>query len=277
MTGRAGSHRNTLVVAAVVLVCALSVPHGAAAQRGRGGGRPDISSLGSPTDFYVHPLFAGNPTYDGRLTFARIKYRGFAHYTNEGPGWAHDFPEADENLMKIMKEVTSAHPFIVEGKIRGGAIVALDDPLLFRYPVSYLSEPGGWFPNDNEVKGMRAYLLKGGFVIVDDFGGNDWPNFIAQMNKVLPGVRPVPLTGKEPIFDTFYKVDVTKVTSYRGRASFFALYENNDPKKRLLMIANYNADVGDGWQWAGQGFIPVDVTNEAFKLGVNYLVYGLTH
>ena len=151
MTGRAGSYRHALVAA--VTLAALITGHDAAAQRGRGG-RPDISSLGSPTDFYVHPLFAGNPTYDGRFTFARIKYRGFAHYTNEGPGWAHDFPEADENLMKILKEVTSARPFIVDGKIRGGAIVALDDPQLFRYPVSYLSEPGGWFPNDQGALGL---------------------------------------------------------------------------------------------------------------------------
>lgn len=273
MTGRRGSQWKAVVAAAAVLGVILA--HDAAAQRR--GGRPDFAELGSPTDFYVHPVFAGNPAYDGRITFARIKYRGYAHFTNEGPGWAHDYPSADENLMKIMKEVTSARPFIFEGKMRGGVIVALDDPALFRYPVAYLSEPGGWFPNDAEVKGMRAYLLKGGFVIVDDFGDNDWVNFVAQMNKVLPGVRPVPLTGKEPIFDSFYRVDVSKVTSYRGQATFFAIYENNDPRKRLMMIVNRNADIGDGWQWAGQGFIPVDVTNEAFKLGVNYLVYGLTH
>jgi hypothetical protein len=249
------------------------------AQRPGGGRRGfDISALGSPDDFYVPPKFAGNPVYDGRVTFARIKYRGFRHWSgNEGPGWSHDYPEADEHLMRILKEVTSTRPFIEQGKVRGGAIVALDDPNLFRYPVSYLSEPGGWYPTEAEVKGMRAYLLKGGFMIVDDFGAGDWANFSMQIARVLPNVRPVTLTGKEPIFDSFYKVDVSNIRSYRGRAVFMGIYENNDPRKRLMMILNVNADVGEGWQWAGSGFVAVDVSNEGFKLGVNYLVYSLTH
>jgi hypothetical protein len=264
----------------VACLLAAAAPLAASAQRPGGGGRRgiDISALGSPDEFYVPPKFAGNPAYDGRFTFARIKYRGFRHWSgSEGPGWAHDYPEADEHLMRILKEVTSVHPFIEEGKVRGGAIVALDDPNLFRYPVSYLSEPGGWYPTDAEVKGMRAYLLKGGFMIVDDFGAQDWANFSTQIGRVLPNVRPVTLTGKEPIFDSFYKVDVSNVRSYRGRAVFMGIYENNDPKKRLMMILNVSADIGESWQWAGTGFMAVDVSNEGFKLGVNYLVYSLTH
>ena len=111
----------------------------------------------------------------------------------------------------------------------------------------------------------------------DDFGFSDWTNFMGQMQKTLPGVRPIPLTGKESIFDSFYKVDISNVRSVRGRAQFFGVFEHNDPRKRLMMIVNYSADIGDSWQWAGQGFIAVDATNEAFKLGVNYLVYALTH
>ena len=257
----------------------LSVAEAQRRPGGGGGGRGGdfVGSFGNPDDFYAHPDFAGNPVYDGRFVFARIKYRGYAHFTNEGPGWAHDYPTADEHLMKILKEVTTMRPFVLKGSVHGSALVALDDPALFRYPVSYLSEPGGWFPTDLEVAGLRKYLLKGGFVIVDDFAFGDWNNFIVQMAKVLPGARPVPLTGKEPIFDSFYKVDITNVRSVRGRAQFFGIYEHNDPRKRLVMIVNYSADIGDSWQWAGQGFIAVDATNEAFKLGVNYLVYALTH
>ena len=271
--------RSDMIRTAAMAVGALALASNVGAQRQRGGGgRPDFAAaFGSPNEFYVHPEFAGNPPYDGRFTFARIKYRGFAHMTNEGPGWAHDYPTADEHLMRILKEVTTMRPFVLQGPIRGSAIVALDDPELFRYPVSYLSEPGGWFPTDLEIAGLRKYLLKGGFVIVDDFGQQDWANFMAQMNKTLPGVRPVPLSGKEPIFDSFYKVNVSKIDTNRGRAAFLGIFENNDPKKRMLMILNYPADVGDSWQWAGQGFQSVDVSNEAFKLGVNYLVYALTH
>ena len=62
-----------------------------------------------------------------------------------------------------------------------------------------------------------------------------------------------------------------------GQGSFYAYYEKNDPKKRLLVIADYSQDVGDAWQWSGTGFMPIDVSNEAFKLGVNYVIYALTH
>ena len=279
LTRRVGAARARRALAVIAIAsCLGALASGAGAQRQRGGGRPDFAgALGNPNDFYVHPQFAGNPPYDGRFTFARIKYRGFLHFTNEGPGWAHDYPDADEHLMRILAEVTTMRPFVVQGPIRGGAIVALDDPALFRYPVTYLSEPGGWFPTDIEIGGFRKYLLKGGFTIVDDFGDRDWANFLTQIIKVLPGVRPVPLTGKEPIFDSFYKVNVSKVESYRGIARFYGVFENNDPKKRMLMILNVAADIGESWQWAGQGFQSVDVSNEGFKLGVNYLVFSLTH
>ncbi len=254
---------------------------------GRGGRGIDPRLLGNPSDFYTPPDFHGNPAYDGRFTFARIKYRGFAHYSREGPGWSHDYPDADEHLMRILREVSAVRPFVASGKIVGGAIVALDDPQLFRYPVSYLSEPGGWFPNAAEVKGLHDYLLKGGFMILDDFGGStDWQNTQVQLQRALPGIRPQLLTGKEPIFDSFFKIDVKAVEQqcrtnyracYRGLPKYYAWFENNDPKKRILVLGNLDADIGEFWQWSAQGFAPVDVSNEAYKLGVNYLIYALTH
>jgi hypothetical protein len=258
----------------------LGLTAGATASAQRGFGRPDFSqSLGDPSTFYTPPSFAGNPAYDGKFTFARIKYRGYGRWSGrEGPGWAHDYPDAEIHFTKILKEVTSIRPFIEQGKMQGGVLVALDDPALFRYPVSYLSEPGGWFPNDAEVKGMHQYLMKGGFVIVDDFPRGSDANCIAQFAKVLPGLKPLQLTGTEPIFDAFYKVDLNKVRSeYGAHGGFYAYFVDNDPKKRMLAILNYNNDVGESWQWSGQGFQTVDVTNEAYKLGVNYMIYALTH
>ena len=273
----AGRARRALRAAAVV---ALVVP--LMAQRGGGGrgGRPNFSQyLGNPNDFYTPPDWHGNPPYDGRFTFARIKYRGFGRFSGrEGPGWSHDYPDADIHFMRIIREITSMHPFVESGRMMGGVIVALDEPALFKYPVAYLSEPGGWFPNDIEAKGLRDYLTKGGFLIVDDFPGNDWGTFNAAMQRVMPTAKVVELTGKEPIFDSFYKIDLAKVSGGNyGRTSYLGIYENNDPKKRLIAIINYNNDVGEAWQWSGQGFFPVDVSNEAYKLGVNYLVYALTH
>lgn len=277
------------VCRAVVMAaaCGLLVAAPAVAQRGggRGGGGGrfpggfDMSSLGDPNGFYTPPDFKGNPIYDGRFTFARIKYRGYGRWSRtEGPGWSHDYPDADVHFMKILREITSMRPFTDAGPIIGGAIVGFDEPELFKYPVAYLSEPGGWFPTPAEVTGLRNYILKGGFMIVDDFPPRDWGTFENAMNKAFPELKPVLMTGKEPIFDAFFKIDLKKIQrGAYGQGSFYAYYEKNDPKKRLLVIADYSQDVGDAWQWSGTGFMPIDVSNEAFKLGVNYVIYALTH
>lgn len=279
--GRAAAGRGlALAVATLCLATAVDAQRGG----GRGGGgridpREFANMLGGSGDFYTPPDFHGNVPYDGRFTFARIKYRGFGRWSGrEGPGWSHDYPDADIHFMRIMKEITSLRPFVESGQRLGGVIVALDDPLLFKYPVAYLSEPGGWFPNDAEAKGLRTYLQKGGFLIVDDFPSFSYSTFEQAIARVLPGAKIVQLTGKEALFDCFYTIDLTKMhPSYYGQGTWLGIYENNDPKKRLIAVIDYNNDVGESWQWSGTGFFSVDVTNEAYKLGVNYLIYALTH
>ncbi len=279
---------RSLMLLAVGCLCAgVFAPSVATAQRGnRGGGFQQF--FGSPDEFWTPPDFRGNPAYDGRFTFARIKYRGYMHWSGaEGPGWSHDYPNADEHLVKILKEVTTMKPYVPKKGMVGGVIVALDDPELFKYPVAYFSEPGGWMPNEKEVLGMRNYLMKGGFVIFDDFGGpQDWNTTLLQMRRALPDIRPVQLTGKEPIFDSFFKIDLKVVerqclanrrACYRGVPQWWGWYENGDPKRRLMAIGALNSDIGEFWQWSGTGFAAVDQSNEVFKLGVNFMIYALTH
>jgi uncharacterized protein DUF4159 len=261
------------------------------AQRRRGGGGFG-GYFGSPDEFYQPPMFNGNPAYDGHFTFARVQYRGFDHFSGrEGPGWSHDYPDAEENLSKILRDITNINPFVEEqgksGPIVGSALVRLDDPNLFKYPVSYMSEPGGWHPNDKEIAGLRAYLLKGGFMIFDDFregwnGSYDWTNLRQEMARALPNAKWVQLTGTEPIFHSFFDIDLSKAvsgTSAYGNnpPTYWALYEDNDPKKRLMVIANVDDDIGESWQWSGMGFVPIIAANETYKLGINYIVYALTH
>jgi hypothetical protein len=256
---------------------------GATAQR-RGGFN---QFFGGPNDFYKPPAFHGNPQYDGRVTFARIKYRGYQKFGREGPGWSHDYPDAEENFMKIVRDISAIHPFVDDGPIVGSAIVALDDPMLFKYPVSYMSEPGGWQPNDIEIAGLRNYLLKGGFMIFDDFRedprrGYDWTVLRENMTRALPNGKWVELKGSEPIFNCFFNVDLPKAvnstSAYGVRPpTYWGIYQDNDPKKRLMVIANVDNDIGESWQWSASGFIPIAAANETYKLGVNYWIYALTH
>jgi hypothetical protein len=274
------------IAAAGLVLAATSM---AQAQRGGRfpGGGGFAASLGDPNDYYTPPDFHGNPEYDGRFTFARIKYRGYDHWSRtEGPGWSHDYPDADTHLMNIVKEVTNMRPFVERGSVSGGAIVALDDQLLLKYPVAYLSEPGGWHPVESEVAGMKRYLQKGGFIIFDDFNRYDFQNLAVQMNRAFPELEWKQLTGREPIFGSFFSIDVKKIeqqcaanrrSCYRGIPKYWALYEQNDPRKHMLVLANVDADIGEFWQWSGSGFAPMDVSNEAYKLGVNWIVYALTH
>jgi uncharacterized protein DUF4159 len=239
---------------------------------------------GQDGDYYVPPDFKGNTRYDGRFTFARVRYRGMGCFAPEGPGWAHDYPVAERNLMQIMRDVTALRPFM-----DGGNILGLDDPELFKYPVAYLSEPGCWEPTEDDVKALRAYLLKGGFLIFDDFGdrrpycpgdGAELLNTQFQLQRAIPGAQLIRLTEAHPIFDSFFKIENLHMLfegGYRCDPEYYGVFEGNDPKKRMLAILNNNNDIGDFWQYSATGFVPIPISNEAYKLGVNYIVYALTH
>jgi hypothetical protein len=215
---------------------------------------------------------AADPPYDGRFDFARLSYAGTGCSTNEGPGWRHDYPAGERNLMRIMEDLTTLAPWTDSSGIFSPA-----DPELMKHPVAYLSEPGCWIPSEAEVKGLRTYLLKGGFLIVDDFRGKvRWTNFATQMLRAIPEGRFVTISRSDPVFKLFFDVSELQVDGGSG-AQFLGMYEDNNPKKRLLVLANYNTDIGDYWQWSASGRNPVDKTNQAYKLGVNYIIYGLTH
>ena len=227
-----------------------------------------------------------NFDYNGRFTFARIRFDPAVW----GPGpfywgydlkWNHDYPWAEENLARILEELTIMSP------TPGGNIIAADDPALFEHPLAYLCEPGFWEPNDSEVKSLRSYLLKGGFLIVDDFmdpylRGPQWRNFEIQIRRVLPEARLFELDVSHPVFSTFFHLEDLDFTHPKLpyiQTKFFGIYENNDPEQRLLLVANYNNDIGDYWEWSDQpnNWYPIDLTKKGFQLGVNYIIYGLTH
>jgi Domain of unknown function (DUF4159) len=268
--------RRWRLVAAVALVCGLAAAT-AFAQRGF---RGFFGFRRGP--FTVEP----NVPYDGQFTFVRVKYTTApgGYWYRGWPAWAHGYPVAERNLMKIMNEVS-----YLGARTDTINVLALDDPAIFRYPVIYIIEVGWWQMTDSEATALRAYLQKGGFVIVDDFkmpgwgggrGGGGWDHFAANMARVLPDARFYDMQASHPIFHCFFEIDSLDIIpqAYNaGRPIFRGLYEDNDPTKRLEMIVNYNTDVSQFWEWSGRGFRPIDETNEAYKLGVNYVMYGLTH
>jgi len=217
----------------------------------------------------------GNPSYDGRLTFVRLRYPGYGGMTNEGPGWMHDYPTAERHLLKIMSEMSDLRP-----RTDSSSVIDFGDPELMKYPIAYFSEPGYWQPTDEDVKNIHDYLLKGGFIIIDDFRQQHWFNLQDQMKRVLPDAQWLPVQPGSAVWDSFFRIeenDLMQPGIYGPPVQYLGIFEDNDPNKRLMVIANYNNDVGDAWQWSDQGFLPVDLTQEAYKLGVNYVMYALTH
>jgi hypothetical protein len=221
-----------------------------------------------------------NAPYDGRFTFVRIRFEpaggrelGFGRRGRDLK-WDHDTPRAERHFTRLLTELTTLKPYL-----EGGNILTLDDPELFRYPIAYLCEPGFWAPTDAQAGALRDYLAKGGFLIVDDFAGDQWDNFEAQMRRVLPSLRPLPMDVKHPIFDSFFHIESLDYTHpyWRLPSQFLGYFEDNDPSKRLLAIVNYNNDLAEYWEWSDTGFLPVELSNEAYKIGINYIVYAMTH
>jgi len=237
------------------------------------------------------PVFAADPSssvqdfpgvpYDGTYTFVRIRFntrgnRGFRRGFGRGggPGWAHDYPYADDNFIKILDEVTLLGP-----NTEGTNVLDASDPELHRYPIAYVSEPGEWAPTQAEADNLAAYLRKGGFLILDDFRSDyEWSNVEAIFNVLLPGHRFRVLDVEEPIFSSFFEIETLELpppTFQQYEPLFLGLHEDDDPEGRLMVIANFNNDIGDYWEYSDLGYVPIDLSNEAYKFGVNYVIYAM--
>jgi Domain of unknown function (DUF4159) len=222
--------------------------------------------------------YTGNARYDGRFTFVRISYPdnfgGFGR-RGGGPFWAHDYPRGEEHFLKILGALTSVPLHVEEHNI-----MSLSDPDLFKFPVIYLCEPGSWTMNDSDAAALRAFLQKGGFMIIDDMRYQQWTNLEYQMARVLPQGRWEDIGVDHPIFHSFYEIpQPDNIPQYYdpGKPIFRGMYEDNDRNKRLMVFVNYNTDISEFWEWSDTGYRPIDENNEAYKLGINEFMYGIIH
>jgi Domain of unknown function (DUF4159) len=212
--------------------------------------------------------------YDSNFVFTRISYGSdFGRFG--GGSWAHDYPMADRNLAAILEYITN-----MRVRLDGTNVFDLDDAGIFENPIIYVSEPGYWRITASEAVNLRAHLLKGGFIIFDDFEGDGhWQNMTAQMAQALPDHRFMPITVDHPIFHAFFDIRTLDVPhpSVRVVPRYMAMFEQNDPSRRMIALANWNNDLAEYWEWSAEGLFNPDPTNDAYRLGVNYIVYAMTH
>jgi hypothetical protein len=247
--------RRRFGAAGLVLVLALPLPAG-----------------GQGQDRWQADLGGANIPYNAKFTFSRIRYRGTGWFG--GSSWSHDYPRADRHLPLILKELTMLQP-----NVEGSNVFDLDDPEVFVHPIIYVSEPGFWHATESQAANLRRYMLKGGFVIFDDFEEEQLQNLETQLRRALPEHHPIEIDITHPIFHSFFEMKridfphplVNVIPRY------FGIFEDNNPRRRMMAILNHNNDLAEYWEWSASGLFPVDVTNDAYKLGVNYIIYAMTH
>ena len=255
--------RMRLIVAVLTLSALASVAFGQRFRRGY-------------TPAFDQPL-VGDPK---EWTFARLAYdgRGF----RGGSGWSVDYPYAEYHFSQAVERLTRIDVN------REGHVVSPNSDTLFDYPWLYAVEVGSWAFDPDQAARMREYLLRGGFLMVDDFHGNcEWTVFMDSMRRVFPDRVVVDIPRDHEIFRLATPIEqFTQVWGIILRNSGVT-YENGgvdptwrgifDDAGRLMVVINHNMDLGDGWEHANDPRYPTELTAIAYRFAINYVVYAMTH
>ncbi|MCR9295258.1 MAG: DUF4159 domain-containing protein [bacterium] len=224
------------------------------------------------------------------FTFARVRYSdGYGGYGYGGYGrkWATDFPDSDLNFSLRLQQLTAL-------KVNPDPVVVdLTDPSLFDYPFLYMIEPGNLMFGEEEVVALRKYLTNGGFMMVDDFWGEDeWWNFYREMKRVFPDREPQEVPLSHEIFQCVYplkeKPQVPSIHAFyggnryeyrRGDTSQANYQAFSDDEGRIMVFICHNTDLGDGWEREGENheYFQEYAVKKSYPLGINIVTYAMTH
>jgi hypothetical protein len=227
---------------------------------------------------------ADRVTPEAEFHMARLIYADSPHANRYGM-WAIDYPAAEYHITQGIRRLTRINA--ADDSIH----LALDDDRIFDHPWLFAQQVGTWSLSDAEAKRLREYLERGGFLVVDDFhGSNDWLIFTESIRRVFPDRPIINLQEGEPILHVFYDLDQrTQIPGRRhlvrtmsgeigaqmqGPASWKGIYSADG---RLMVAINYNMDMGDAWEHADDPVYPEPMTALAYKFGINYIVYAMTH
>ena len=244
----------------------------------------------APEFYFTRLLYRDNGRLGGYtmakpdFKFTCPEFGGKNFFPQQGWGWATDYPGADCKFMGGVDRLTGVrvHP--------DPNVIEILDPELFNYPYVYAVEVGGMFLSEEEAARLREYLLRGGFLHADDFWGlREKANFEEQMRKVFPERTMEPLPLNHEIFHTFFDVDallqIPNVSNgcYGGRTwerpddTKPAIYGISDDNGRLMVGVTYNTDLGDAWEYMDLPCYPVKYSGYAYRVGVDFMIYAMTH
>jgi hypothetical protein len=227
--------------------------------------------------------------WPGEYTFVRIIYDSPDPPYNEynrwfGGAWRVDYPDADENFMMGIREWAGSNLRLAAQPVQ----LRATDPHLFDYPFCYIVEPGHMELTNEDVAALREYLLRGGFLMLDDFHGEfEWQHAHDEIKKIFPEyeIKDLPLT--HPIFHSYFDLDgvvqvpgvaalVRGVTYEKGGVTpHYMGVENKDG--RLMIFLTRNCDFGDAWEWINDSRYPAKFGFVAYKVGMNVITYAMSH
>ena len=219
-----------------------------------------------------------SPTGPHEFYFTRAIYSSGWGYGR----WAVDYPKADRQFMTVVNRLIDVNGSPTENAIR------LDDPNIRKYPFLYALEVGDIALSQAEISGLRSYLLAGGFLVIDDFWGSwQWANFEQQIRQVFPEHPIIEIPLDHPVFNTVYRIDeVLQIPAYGNYWSGRTWEQDGytahvrgifDEKGRLMVLINWNTDLGDAWEWAERPEYPLKFSTFAIQMGINFIVYAMSH
>jgi hypothetical protein len=220
-------------------------------------------------------------TASAEFQFARMVYADFAGAGRFNRGWwQQDWPDAEEHFTRNLRRMTRAD-------VGESVVLQLTDERLFEYPWLYATQTGYWDLSDAEIQALREYLLRGGFLMCDDFWDQDEMFvFRETMSRLFPDRQMVELHGEDAVLHVVYDIDesvqVPGLRHLRGGGQVQQLPEPGwygiyDDSGRLMVGINYNQDVGDSWEHANWVEYPQPMTAQGYRFGINYVIYAMTH
>jgi len=240
---------------------------------------------------YRNPIYTTvvpRDTDGAEFYFTRLIY-GSDGFRSRG-GWMTDMPEADHYFMNGLTRLTRVDGSLVDlrNPQEGAPWINLQDGSVFDYPFLYAVEVGGWRLNVEEIAILREYLLKGGFLMVDDFHGTyQWNGFMSTMQRIFPDRPVVDIPEEDEVFHVLYDLDPTIQIPGISPLSQGVTWEQDgyepeyrgiyDDNGRLMVAINHNMDLGDAWEHADTPGYPQPMTAMAYRFAVNYVIYSMTH
>jgi hypothetical protein len=216
-------------------------------------------------------------------TFARFMYRAVPSWRGRLANWTIDYPRSDRHLSAAVRRLTRVQARSVEEPV-----AAEDGDDIYNWPWLYGVEVGHWDLTDLQAAKLRDFLLRGGFFMCDDFHGTvEWQTFTESMRRVFPDRPIVDLPNSDPIFHTVYDLDdryqvpgeqfvyTHRVAEKDGfGARWRGIY---DDKGRVMVAICHNMDLGDSWEHADNPLYPEQYSALGFRIGIDYLIYAMTH